>query len=506
MSTKIRTDEISSILLKELESNLKSVETFEFGNVLQVGDGICRVHGLSKVMSGELVQFKDHQGLQGLVLNLEADNVGIAILGDPNKVREGDTVIRTGKIASINVGKNTLGRVLNALGEPIDGGAPIVSEHQSPIEVKAPGIIDRQNVCEPMYTGITAIDAMFPIGKGQRELIIGDRKTGKTAIALDAIINQKGRGVHCVYVAIGQKASTIVGLVEKLRAFGALEYTTVIAANASDPAPMQFLAPYTGVTLGEYYRDNGMHSLLIYDDLTKHAQAYRQISLLLRRPPGREAYPGDVFYLHSRLLERAAKMSAERGGGSLTALPVIETQAGDISAYIPTNVISITDGQIFLETNLFNSGIRPAVNVGLSVSRVGGDAQIKATKQVAGKLKLTLAQYREMAAFSQFASELDESTRKQLALGERLTEILKQKQLAPYPIEKTILVLFAGVNGYLDQIPLKAILRYEAELLKWFEDAHGDIYKTIIKDQKITPETDKALRDSLDAFKNIFKI
>lgn len=505
MSMKIRTDEISSILLKELESHLKSVETFEFGTVLQAGDGICRVHGLSKAMAGELVRFKEHQGLQGLVLNLESDNVGIAILGEASKVREGDTVVRTGKIASIPIGKATLGRVLNALGEPIDGGPAIVTDTHSSIEIKAPGIIDRQNVCEPMYTGIKSIDAMFPIGKGQRELIIGDRKTGKTAIALDAIINQKGKGVYCVYVAVGQKASTIVGLVEKLREHNALEYTTIIAANASDPAPMQYLAPYTGVTLGEFYRDNGMHSLLVYDDLTKHAQAYRQISLLLRRPPGREAFPGDVFYLHSRLLERAAKMSAARGGGSLTALPIIETQAGDISAYIPTNVISITDGQIFLETNLFNSGIRPAVNVGLSVSRVGGDAQIKATKQVAGRLKLTLAQYREMAAFSQFASELDEATRKQLSLGERLTEILKQKQLAPYPIERTILVLFAGINGYLDAIPVKSVQRFEAELVRWFEDSHGDILKTIITEQKLTPATEASLRTALDAFKNIFK-
>jgi F-type H+-transporting ATPase subunit alpha len=505
MSMKIRTDEISSILLKELESNLKSIETFEFGTVLQVGDGICRVHGLSKAMAGELVRFKEHQGLQGLVLNLESDNVGIAILGEGSKVREGDTVVRTGKIASIQVGEATQGRVLNALGEVIDGGPALISEHHAPIEIKAPGIIDRQNVCEPLYTGIKSIDAMFPIGKGQRELIIGDRKTGKTAIAIDTIINQKGKGVQCIYVGIGQKASTIVALVETLRRHGAMEYTTIIAANASDPAPMQFLAPYTGVTVGEYYRDNGKHALLVYDDLTKHAQAYRQISLLLRRPPGREAYPGDVFYIHSRLLERAAKMSASRGSGSLTALPIIETQAGDISAYIPTNVISITDGQIFLETNLFNSGIRPAVNVGLSVSRVGGDAQIKATKQVAGRLKLTLAQYREMAAFSQFASELDEATRKQLALGERFTEILKQKQLAPYPIERTILVLFAGINGYLDSIPIKSVLRYESELIRYMEDSNAAILQKIVQEQKITPASETAMKAALDAFKNVFK-
>lgn len=506
MSQKIRTDEITSILLKELEGNIKTTDVYEFGTVLQVGDGICRVHGLSKVMSGELVRFRDHQDLQGLVLNLENDNVGIAILGEGSVVREGDVVVRTGKIASVGVGKGTLGRVLNALGAPIDGGAPVVTDATLPIEIKAPGIIDRQNVCEPMYTGIKSIDAMFPIGRGQRELIIGDRKTGKTAIALDTIINQKGKGVHCIYVGIGQKASTIVGVVEKLREHNALEYTTIVTANASDPAAMQYLAPYTGVTLGEYYRDNGMHALLVYDDLTKHAQAYRQISLLLRRPPGREAFPGDVFYLHSRLLERAAKMSEERGGGSLTALPVIETQAGDISAYIPTNVISITDGQIFLETSLFNSGIRPAVNVGLSVSRVGGDAQIKATKQVAGRLKLTLAQYREMAAFSQFASELDEATRKQLALGERLTILLKQKQYSPYGVEKMIIVLFAGINGYLDKVPLKAVQRYEAELLEWFAATNSAIWATILKEQKITPDTESAMRSALDAFQNVFKV
>ena len=505
MSTQLRTDEISSILLKELESFKITIETYEMGIVLQVGDGICRAFGLSKAMAGELVRFKDHEGLQGLVLNLESDNVGIAILGDGSVVCEGDTIIRTGKIASCSVGKGTLGRVVNALGEAIDGGPAIIAETTRPLEVKAPGIIERQDVCEPLYTGIKSIDAMFPIGKGQRELIIGDRKTGKTAIALDTIINQKGKGVYCVYVGIGQKASTIVALVEKLRAHGALEYTTIVAASASDPAPMQYLAPYTGVTIGEFYRDNGMHALLVYDDLTKHAQAYREISLLLRRPPGREAYPGDVFYLHSRLLERAAKMSKERGSGSLTALPIIETQAGDISAYIPTNVISITDGQIFLETNLFNAGIRPAVNVGLSVSRVGGAAQIKATKQVAGRLKLTLAQYREMAAFSQFASELDEATRKQLALGERLTELLKQKQLAPIDIERSIIVLFAGTHGYLDALPARAVLRYESELLAWMTDAHGDIFQSIITEQKISPATEASIVAALEEFRNIFK-
>lgn len=505
MSKQIRTDEISTILLQELESHLQSQTTYEFGTVLQVGDGICRAHGLSKAMAGELVHFKEHPHLQGLVLNLESDNVGIAILGDGNAVREGDTVIRTGRIAEVAVGEATSGRIVDALGHPIDGGPAIVSDQVRPIETRAPGIVDRENVCEPMYTGIKSIDSMFPIGRGQRELIIGDRKTGKTAIALDTILNQKGKDVHCVYVAIGQKASTVVSLVEQLRAHGALDYTTIVAANASDPATMQYLAPYTGVAIGEYYRDSGRHALLVYDDLTKHAQAYRQISLLLRRPPGREAFPGDIFYLHSRLLERAAKMSKEKGGGSLTALPIIETQAGDISAYIPTNVISITDGQIFLETNLFNAGVRPAVNVGLSVSRVGGDAQIKATKQVAGRLKLILAQYREMAAFSQFASELDESTRKQLAQGQRLTELLKQRQLSPYPVEHLIVALYAGLHGYLDALPLRHVLRYESELLRYMESSHSSLLRAIVNDQKLTPEHEKNLRSALDSFASIFQ-
>lgn len=504
MNIQINPDEISSVLLKELQGAHSAGETYETGTVLQTGDGICRVHGLSNAMSGELIQFKDHPGLQGLVLNLESDNVGIAMMGDSTKVREGDIVIRTNQIASVKVGQQTVGRVLDALGNPIDGGPEIKSDQILPIEIKAPGILDRQDVCEPLYTGIKAIDAMFPIGKGQRELIIGDRKTGKTAIALDTIINQKGKDVFCIYVGIGQKGSTIAALVEQLREHGAMEYTTIIAANASDPAPMQFLAPYTGVALGEYYRDHGKHALLVYDDLTKQAQAYRQMSLLLRRPPGREAFPGDVFFLHSRLLERAAKMSEEKGGGSLTALPIIETQAGDISAYIPTNVISITDGQIFLENNLFNAGIRPAVNVGLSVSRVGGAAQIKATKQVAGKLKLTLAQFREMAAFSQFASELDEATRKQLSLGERLTEILKQKQLSPYSIVNTIIIIFAGTHGYLDKIPLKSVQRYESELLQWIHSSYPDINQNIEQDQKINDETESMICKALDEFDKIF--
>ncbi|NLB64177.1 MAG: F0F1 ATP synthase subunit alpha [Fibrobacter sp.] len=500
----IKPDEVSAILLKELQAADNTGDIQETGTVLQVGDGICRAYGLSKVMAGELVSFPDHPGLNGLVLNLESDNVGIALMGATDKIKEGDTVLRTGRIASVKVGEATNGRVLDALGNPIDGGGPIDSDLELPIEVKAPGILDRQDVCEPLYTGIKSIDAMFPIGKGQRELIIGDRKTGKTSIAVDTIINQKGKGVNCIYVGIGQKASTIAALVEKLKEFGAMEYTTIIAANASDPASMQFLAPYTGVTIGEYYRDNGKHSLLVYDDLSKQAQAYRQLSLLLRRPPGREAFPGDVFYLHSRLLERAAKMSEEKGGGSLTALPIIETQAGDISAYIPTNVISISDGQIFLETNLFNSGIRPAVNVGLSVSRVGGEAQIRATKQVAGRLKLTLGQYREMAAFSQFASDLDEATRKQLAMGERLTEILKQKELNPYPISHTIFIIFAGVNGFLDDIEMASIGKFELEFIEWVESKYPEISATTDKEEQISPETDKALKNALEEFKKIF--
>jgi F-type H+-transporting ATPase subunit alpha len=505
MSTAIRPDEISAILMKELESFKTEGETYEIGTVLQVGDGIARIHGLSQVMAGELVQFNVEGKIKGLVLNLETDNIGVAIMGNPNIIKEGDTVIRTKKIAAVRVGEATLGRVLDALGNPIDGQGPINSDIELPIEAKAPGIIDRMNVCEPLQTGIKSIDAMFPIGRGQRELIIGDRKTGKTAITIDTIINQKGKGVKCIYVAIGQKASTVVRIVEKLREAGAMEYTTVVAANASEPAPMQFLAPYTGVTLGEYYRDNGMHSLLVYDDLTKQAQAYRQISLLLRRPPGREAYPGDVFYLHSRLLERAAKMSEKKGGGSLTALPIIETQAGDISAYIPTNVISITDGQIFLDTERFNSGIRPAVDVGLSVSRVGGDAQIKATKQVAGSLKLTLAQYRELAAFSQFASDLDEATQKQLALGQRLTEILKQNEYDPYEISLTILIIFAGTNGYLNKIPVNAVTRYEKELLEYLTSNHSDIINDIDTKKMIDEELKGKIVAALDNFSEVFK-
>lgn len=506
MSIDIRPEEISSILLQELQSFQGKSESYETGTVLQVGDGIARIHGLSNVMSGELVAFKNHPGLQGLVLNLETDNIGVAIMGESSPVIEGDIVVRTNKIASTKVGKELLGRVVNALGEAIDGGEPIQSKHSSLIETKAPGIIDRMNVCEPLETGIKSVDSMIPIGRGQRELIIGDRKTGKTAIALDTIINQKGKNVYCIYVGVGQKASTIAALVEKLKEHGAMEYTTIVAANASDPAPMQFMAPYTGCAIGEYYRDNGMHALVIYDDLTKQAQAYRQISLLLRRPPGREAFPGDVFYIHSRLLERASKMSDKNGGGSLTALPIIETQAGDISAYIPTNVISITDGQIFLDNDLFNSGIRPAVDVGLSVSRVGGDAQIKATKQVAAQLKLTLAQYREMAAFAQFASDLDPATQKQLALGERLVEILKQNQFNPYEICDTILIIYAGIHGYLNSIPVKKISEYERNLLDYIAMNHDALRQEILDKKKLDAPLIESIESALNEFAKTFQL
>jgi F-type H+/Na+-transporting ATPase subunit alpha len=504
MDTKINPEEISSILLKQLNEFENREQSGEIGVVIQSADGIARVHGLSQIMAGELVQFATTPPVQGLVLNLEAENIGVAILGEYHGVSAGTVVTRTKDIAKIYTGKQTLGRVIDPLGQPIDGGAPITSGTLLPIERKAPGIIERMNVNEPLETGIKAIDALIPVGKGQRELIIGDRKTGKTAIALDTILNQKDKGVYCIYVAIGQKASTVAALVNKLKEYGAMQYTTVVAANAADPACMQYLAPYAGITLGEYYRDNSMHSLVIMDDLTKHAQAYRQISLLLRRSPGREAYPGDVFYLHSRLLERAAKMSDKNGGGSLTAFPIIETQAGDISSYIPTNVISITDGQIYLDSNLFYSGIRPAIDVGLSVSRVGGDAQIKATKQVAGKLKLTLAQYREMAAFAQFASDLDTTTQKQLALGQRLTELLKQKQYYPYDIVSTILILYAGIHGHLNTIPLNQIEQFEFEFLNYADQVYGEIKETIFETKTITQEISQKLDEIILEYINIF--
>ena len=469
----IRAEEISQILKQQIKNYEGRVEVQETGTVLKVGDGIARIYGLDNALAGELVEFPG--GIQGMVLNLEEDNVGVAIFGDDKTIKEGDIVSRTGQIVSVPVGPATLGRVLDALGNPIDGGPAIPRDHMRAVEIKAPGIIGRKSVHEPMETGIKAIDGMIPVGRGQRELIIGDRQTGKTAIAIDTIINQKKflndpkKKLHCIYVAVGQKQSTVAQVMDKLRAYGAMEYTTIISAPAAAPAPLQFLAPYTGATLGEYYRDNGMHALIVYDDLSKQAAAYRQLSLLLRRPPGREAYPGDVFYLHSRLLERAAKVGDAEGAGSLTALPIIETQAGDVSAYIPTNVISITDGQIFLESNLFFSGVRPAVNVGLSVSRVGGSAQLAAMKQVAGQLKLTLATYRELQAFSAFASDLDEATRKQLNRGARLVELLKQDQYSPLAMEMQVIQIVAGTEGVLDDVAVSDVRRFLSDLVTHFE-------------------------------------
>ncbi|HEX3597201.1 MAG TPA: F0F1 ATP synthase subunit alpha [Polyangiaceae bacterium] len=551
----LRADEISQLIKKQIQNFDRASQVSETGTVLSAGDGIARVYGLEGAMAGELVEFAG--GIAALVLNLEEDNVGVAILGDATSIKEGDSVRRTGRIADVPVGDAVSGRVVNALGQPIDGKGPIESKDRRRIEVKAPGILARQSVKEPMQTGIKAIDSMIPIGRGQRELIIGDRQTGKTAIAIDTIINQKGTGVRCIYVAIGQKASTIAGVVDKLTRHGAMEYTTVVAATAMESAPLQFLAPYTGVTMGEFFRDSGRHCLCIYDDLSKQAVAYRQMSLLLRRPPGREAYPGDVFYVHSRLLERAAKMadrfyvvkkgtqvpsgdakfrgvdnevhvgsdareSAEKSlkaqqnageleivkdaysGGSLTALPIIETQAGDVSAYIPTNVISITDGQIFLETDLFYSGIRPAINVGISVSRVGGNAQIKAMKGVAGTLRLDLAQYRAMAAFAQFASDLDAATRAQLERGERLVELLKQGQYAPLPIEKQVVIIYAGTKGFVDKLAVESLGEYERELYRFIDEKHPEIWKTIREKKAITddfkPVFEAALKGFTDGF------
>lgn len=474
---KIRADEITSTLRAKIKEYTKAVQTAEIGHVVTIGDGVSRIHGLSGAMMGELVEFDS--GVSGLVLNLESDNVGVAVMGDQTKVREGATVKRTGRVLDIAVGEALCGRIVNALGEPIDGKGPLATTTRRRIEIKAPGIVDRKSVTEPLHTGIKAIDALVPIGRGQRELIIGDRQTGKTAVAIDTIINQKGKGVFCVYVAIGQKQSTVAQVVEKLREKGALEYTVIVASTAAESAPLQFMSAYTGVTIGEYFRDNGKHALIVYDDLTKQAQAYRQLSLLLRRPPGREAYPGDVFYLHSRLLERAAKLSDARGGGSLTALPIIETQGGDVSAYIPTNVISITDGQIFLESDLFHQGIRPAINVGLSVSRVGGAAQIKATKSVAGTLRLSLAQYREMAAFAQFGSDLDAATQKLLLRGEKLTEVLKQGQYQPVPTEHQVAVIYAATIGHTDKVPTEKLKEYEAGLIRHIETKFGRVFEEI---------------------------
>src|SRR3954463_1389857 len=507
----IRPAEISEILKQQIAGFDTEANVAEVGTVLTVGDGIARVYGLQNVMAGELVLFPS-AGIKGMALNLEHDNVGIVIFGDDRGVREGDTVSRTGSIVDVPVGKGLLGRVVDGLGNPIDGKGPIAFTERKRVEVKAPGIIPRKSVHEPMQTGIKAIDALIPIGRGQRELIIGDRQTGKTAVIIDTIINQKpinasgdeSKKLYTIYVAVGQKRSTVAQLVRTLEENGALEYSIIVAATASDPAPMQFLAPYTGCTMGEYFRDNGMHAVIFYDDLSKQAVAYRQMSLLLRRPPGREAYPGDVFYLHSRLLERAAKMNDDFGAGSLTALPVIETQAGDVSAYIPTNVISITDGQIFLETELFFKGIRPAVNVGLSVSRVGSSAQIKAMKQVAGKIKLELAQYREMAAFAQFSSDLDASTQALLARGARLTELLKQPQFKPVPVEEQVVAIFAGTRGYLDRIPVNSVGPFETRLLGELKSAAPEILEAIRTDREIKKPVEEKLVAFLDGFAKSF--
>jgi len=502
--------EISSILRKHITEYEASTQLKEMGEVLEIGDGIARIYGLDDAQAGEMVEFSN--GIKGMVLNLEQDNVGVVIFGEDRDIKEGDSVKRTGKIVQVPVGKQLLGRVLDALGDPIDGRPISAAQTYGRIEIKAPGIITRKSVHEPMQTGIKAVDALVPIGRGQRELIIGDRQTGKTTIAIDTILNQKkindtvpdSKKLYCIYVAIGQKRSTVAQIVKTLEENGAMEYTTVVAATASDPAPLQFLAPYTGCTLGEYFRDNGMHALIIYDDLSKHANAYRQMSLLLRRPPGREAFPGDVFYLHSRLLERAAKLSPEKGGGSLTALPIIETQAGDVSAYIPTNVISITDGQIFLETELFYKGIRPAINVGLSVSRVGSAAQTKAMKQVAGTIKLELAQYREMEAFSQFASDLDKATQNLLARGERLTELLKQSQHTPYALEEQVVAIFAGTKGFFDRVETTDVLRYEREMLHTLKRDHPELLDDIRTAGKLSEETEKSLYTFLEEFSKVF--
>lgn len=499
----IGTAEISRIIKEQIRDYEKTVEVQEIGTVLSTGDGIARIYGLDRVAAGELLEFPHN--IYGLTLNLEEDNVGAALFGETHMIREGDTVKRTGRIAEVPVGKPLIGRVVNALGEAIDGRGPIETTERRRIEIKAPGIVARQPVKEPLQTGLKAIDAMIPIGRGQRELIIGDRQTGKTAVAVDTIINQKGGNVICIYVAIGQKRSTVAQVVDKLRESGAMDYSIVVAATASDSAPLQYIAPYSGCTIGEYIRDNGGHALVIYDDLSKHAVAYRQLSLLLRRPPGREAYPGDVFYLHSRLLERAAKMSDDMGAGSLTALPIIETQAGDVSAYIPTNVISITDGQIFLESDLFYSGVRPAINVGISVSRVGGNAQIKAMKQVAGTLRLELAQYREMAAFAQFGSDLDQATQRQLNRGSRLVELLKQGQYEPLPVEKQILIIFAGTNGFIDDLPLTAMKKYEQELFSFVESKYPDVFADILKKREMDADLRAKTIKVLEEFKVAFK-
>jgi len=510
----VRPEEVSAILRKQLAGFETEADIYDVGTVLQVGDGVARVYGLTKSLMSELVEFP--HGVMGMVLNLEEDNVGCILFGESSEIKEGDTVKRTGLVASLPVGEQMLGRVMNALGQPMDGRGPITTEKVMPIERKALGVIQRQPVKEPLQTGIKAVDGMIPIGRGQRELIIGDRQTGKTAIAIDTIINQKFthteeaqrqgiKPVYCIYVAIGQKSSTVAQVVDKLQQEGAMDYTAVVAATASDPAPMQYIAPYAGATLGEFFRDSGRHALVIYDDLTKQAQAYRQVSLLLRRPPGREAYPGDVFYLHSRLLERASKLSEELGGGSLTALPVIETQAGDVSAYIPTNVISITDGQIYLEPGMFNAGIRPAINVGISVSRVGGNAQIKAMKAVAGRLRIELAQYRALEAFAKFGSDLDKATLAQLRRGARLVELLKQGQYLPMPVEKQVVVIFAGTNGFLDEIPAEEVWRYEQEFLNLMDLKHADFLLEIARKKVLTDDIIARLKEILTSFTATFK-
>ena len=506
----IRAAEISSILKDQIANFGTEAEVAEVGTVLSVSDGIARVYGLDKVEAGEMVEFP--KGIRGMALNLETDNVGVVIFGDDRDIKEGDTVKRTGTIVDAPVGKGLLGRVVDGLGNPIDGKGPLKDVKRTRVEVKAPGIIPRQSVHEPMQTGLKAIDSLIPVGRGQRELIIGDRQTGKTAVAIDTILNQasinkgddESKKLYCIYVAVGQKRSTVAQIVKTLEDYGAMEYSIVVAATASEPAPLQFLAPYTGCAMGEFFRDNGMHALIIYDDLSKQATAYRQMSLLLRRPPGREAFPGDVFYLHSRLLERAAKMNEEHGSGSLTALPIIETQAGDVSAFIPTNVISITDGQIFLETGLFYKGIRPAVNVGISVSRVGSAAQIKAMKQVAGSIKLELAQYREMEAFAQFASDLDASTQRLLARGSRLTQLLKQPQYSPLPVEEQVAVIYAGVKGYLDKVALDQVNKYETGLLSELRGKGKDILAAIRKEQQLTSEIEGKLKDLLETYSKTF--
>jgi len=494
--------EITSIIKEKIENFDLQVDVNEVGKVIYSADGIAKVYGLTNVMAGEMVEFET--GEKGLALNLEADSVGVVVLGKGNEITEGSTVKRLGRLLEVPVGDALVGRVVNALGEPIDGKGEIQATEYRYVEEKAPGIMDRKSVHEPLQTGIKAIDALVPIGRGQRELIIGDRQTGKTTVAIDTIINQKGQDVICIYVAIGQKQSTVANIVRVLEEHGAMDYTIVVNASASEAASLKFLAPYTGVTMGEYFRDNGKHALIVYDDLTKQADAYREMSLILRRPPGREAYPGDVFYLHSRLLERAAKLSDERGAGSLTALPIIETKAGDVSAYIPTNVISITDGQIFLETGLFNKGLRPAINVGISVSRVGGAAQIKATKQVAGTLRLDLAQFRELEAFAQFASDLDESSRKQLERGQRMVEVLKQPPYQPLPIEKQVVIIYAGANGYLDDIPASSVVKFEAELYPFIEAKYPEILEGIRTKQKIDDEVENKLKTALEEFKSQF--